>query len=53
MPEGVRLPGVGGLVGAGDVVGVLGFAVVDVVVAGVFLVRPFAWPDGSVARFMW
>jgi hypothetical protein len=53
LPEGVRIPGLGGVVGVGDVLGVVGFAVLDGVMAGVFLLRPFTWPDGSVARFMW
>lgn len=29
------------------------YAAVNCVVAGVYLGRPFTWPDGSVARFLW
>ena len=29
------------------------FAAVDAAAVYVFLRRPFAWPDGSTARFMW
>ncbi len=28
-------------------------AAVNAATVGVFLLRPWAWPDGSVARFMW
>lgn len=31
----------------------LGYAVVNAVTLYVFVVRPFTWPDGSTARFMW
>jgi len=31
----------------------LGYTAVNAVVIGVFLFRPFTWPDGSIARFMW
>jgi alpha-1,2-glucosyltransferase len=30
-----------------------GYAAVDAATVYMFLFRPFAWPDGSVARFMW
>jgi alpha-1,2-glucosyltransferase len=29
------------------------FAVLNAMVLAVFLLRPFQWPDGSTARFMW
>jgi alpha-1,2-glucosyltransferase len=29
------------------------YAAVDAATVYVFLFRPFTWPDGSVARFMW
>ena len=29
------------------------FAAVDAAAVALFLFRPFRWPDGSVARFMW
>lgn len=29
------------------------FAAVNAVTIGLYLFRPFRWPDGSVARFMW
>ena len=30
-----------------------GFAAVDAAVVGLFLGRPFFWPDGTLQRFMW
>ena len=32
---------------------VLGSTLANIVIIGIFLFRPFVWPDGSVARFMW
>jgi alpha-1,2-glucosyltransferase len=29
------------------------YAAVDAITIYVFMFRPFAWPDGSVARFIW
>ena len=29
------------------------YAAVDAATVYMFLFRPFTWPDGSVARFMW
>ena len=29
------------------------YAVVNAATIYMFLLRPFQWPDGSVARFMW
>lgn len=31
----------------------MGFALVDAVSLYVYLRRPFVWPDGSIARFIW
>lgn len=33
--------------------GVVACAAVNAVTVYVFLARPFAWHDGSLARFMW
>jgi alpha-1,2-glucosyltransferase len=53
--------GVGGAAGgwaaranaAALVAAVAGYAAVNAATLYVFLARPFTWPDGSVARFMW
>ncbi len=36
-----------------DLVWLVGAVVVNVAAWAVFLYKPFSWPDGSVARFMW
>jgi hypothetical protein len=51
--NGMRVPGMHSRVGISDLVGVSGYAALDICVALLFLFRPFTWPDGSVARFMW
>jgi alpha-1,2-glucosyltransferase len=39
--------------GNGDSLALLQYAVINVATIYMFLFRSFAWPDGSVARFMW
>ena len=41
------------LSGAEMAVTAVAWAAVDAAAAYMFLWRPFSWPDGTVARFMW
>ena len=35
------------------IISLCAFTLIDLCTAYLFLYRPFIWPDGSIARFMW